>query len=173
MNRVGCEGQIGWRTLILGSVEEEGMVSVWAQHRTLCSTDSFLDLGSIRDDPPKLSSDGILRRSGPRRKEIQGNGAFPPLVRLRQSAVHRAPVQQSSTTENRGGALFEEIVPRACVQGSWEFYPRNGLDDRGLPNALVSKHTDCRDIQISTDARELSVLILKVACDDTHPVECT
>jgi len=110
LNGVGCEGPLGWRTLILGFVEKMGVISVWAQHRTLCTTDPFFNLGSIRDNLPELNSDGLLRCSGPGRTEIQGNRAFPRLARSRQSTVHRTPEQQSSATGIRGGVVFEEIV---------------------------------------------------------------
>ena len=69
--------------------------------------------------------------------------------------------------------LPDEGVPRACIQGPWEFDSRDGLNYRGLPNTLVTENTDCGNIYIGADTIWPSVSIPKAAFNYTHPVECT
>ena len=60
LNVIRREVQLGWRTFFLKPAEEEGMVGIRAQNRTLCTADSFFDLGWIRDVVPELDSNSLV-----------------------------------------------------------------------------------------------------------------
>ena len=151
LNGVGGEGELSLRGFFLRFVEEEGMVGIWAQHRTLRAADPFFDPRLICNRLSKLNGDCLLRLSGPRRRKIQEDRAFPRPAGLGHSTVHGSPKQKTSAVEIHG-ALEQKNVPGACIQGSREFYPGDRLYDGGFSYALVPKDTDCGYIDVSADA---------------------